>query len=712
MQFVPKKGGGTVTLPKAMTPIVQGKRQALEHPAMISAAEAHMLKLMTDGKSNKTQFGKVPSFTDPSQAYGGDLSGTQTSNNWNGSGSQPSSSGYDHGGGTNPVSYNNGATSGYSGVSSSNDHGNSYDHGGGTNPDSYNNGATSGYSRSNSNPLSSVAMGSSNSVLKAFASLLGSGALLGTQDPSTTASKTGLLGNSYQAASQKAKAQAQPAGYTFPTGLMGDRVSVDQVGQIPTPLGSASTINQALLNAGLMGRGLPNPGMTSPMTNARSLNAVNDPSGYSDTSWGQTPKVAQAAADDSLAGIMNPNVRFQDPRAGYYDQNGVTPQTQFADRLREETQLYGMKPNDTAIAAQMGNLMNEKLPAYLGQGSNMWDIGSPAAKGDFAQVGTNPDGQYTAWGAPQWNSGRLTQAKDFFSQNGLNPNDPNSQAAAIAAETAGQFPGQAGNFKDTYASLAGMSTPQATQTWMRNYENPSFNDSKNHIADRQASAQQFAGNNPDSNYQTAMAQSPMAPPQAQVAGASPFYGAGTIPKPNQQMAASPSYYGDLGGPATLQQAAASAPIQQVPTNVEAAAQSGGAGFNANGTPNLINANWPVANNYPKTVGFLNNIANRPYDPRTAGTMDSMIQQASAPGRGNPAAENPKKSVGQDAAGHDLFMDKRKNQKYYIDAKTGKRVYVTDPATTTGGGTTGKTPWYYPQYSSGAANLPKGLGGYI
>ena len=62
-----------------------------------------------------------------------------------------------------------------------------------------------------------------------------------------------------------------------------------------------------------------------------------------------------------------------------------------------------------------------------------------------------------------------------------------------------------------------MSLPNATQSWMRNYENPSYNPAVNRIADRQDSAQQFAGNFPSSNYQDTQMADWNTPPQIQIA---------------------------------------------------------------------------------------------------------------------------------------------------------------------------------------------------
>ena len=113
-KFAPRIGGGTVKLPGNIQPKVNGKPQAPEHLAYISQAEAHMLKLMTDGKSNKTPFGPQ-SFTDPSQSYGGDLSGTQTAQNWNGSGPDPSYNSSDSATTTGRSSNGNGYAGGGSG---------------------------------------------------------------------------------------------------------------------------------------------------------------------------------------------------------------------------------------------------------------------------------------------------------------------------------------------------------------------------------------------------------------------------------------------------------------------------------------------------------------------------------------------------------------------------------------------------------------------
>jgi len=59
-----------------------------ERLALINTGEANLLKRF-GGQGKMTKLG-VRSYTDPSQSYGGDMSGTQTRSNWNGSGSQPS----------------------------------------------------------------------------------------------------------------------------------------------------------------------------------------------------------------------------------------------------------------------------------------------------------------------------------------------------------------------------------------------------------------------------------------------------------------------------------------------------------------------------------------------------------------------------------------------------------------------------------------------
>lgn len=494
-QLIFEKSGKAKAMPEIIHPVYAGKELPAEHLAYVNDKEMSWLRAKTDGKSDTTQFGPE-SFVDPSGAYGGDLSGTQTKTNYNGSGSNPTSSSYDHGGGTNPSSYNNGATSGYSGVSSSNDHGN----------------PTGGFAYAPARTAPSVVFsgngGSSNGTGAAGSWGVGFG----------SKSTVGSFGDAPQAVRDAAW------NHVMGTSATSDRVTVASVPAIPSPVAAAPVKvvsyadSPSLMAAAYRDyRSPPGAATVSAVPNRDRLNGANPDSGVKE------------AFNDPLSGIKNPDVRFSDPRAGYYDQNGVTQETQFANRLRESLQLQGLKPNDTAIAGVMGNLQNENLPAYMKPGNNPWSIDSPSAFGKFVDIKPNKDSAGTfSGGVAQWNSGsgRLQQAQSFFKGNGLNPNDPNNQAAALAAEVAGRFPGQTGNYSDTYKSLSGMSVPDSTKTWMSRFEAPAA--ATNHLDRRIASAQDFSGSFPSSTYQDVMRVSPMAPQQAQVSDVNPFYGAKSV----------------------------------------------------------------------------------------------------------------------------------------------------------------------------------------
>jgi len=618
-RFAPKKGGGTVTLPKSVTPIQNGKKLPVEHPRLINAHEEHMLKLL-GGAGAKTKFG-VKSYYEP-DGKGGITAGWSGGSNTNtGNGGSYSDSAGDH------------RVNGYNG--------------GGDTRSQPSSGASHGYNAGNN-----AGGGNSNTQSHGINSL--GGMMAGNTDMAglrgTLASLTGL-GPAFNGLGNLSSAPKL------------GRMSVNDVPGIP---GGSPDSNSSQANS-------PPPGAVSP---AGLFGAPNyTPPGY----------VAPTAGWTQNNGLVGQSLTGADPRSGYYDKNGVTPTTQFADRLREELQLNGLQPNDKSVAAMMGSLQRENLAPYMKSGSDSWNLDSAASNGSFPKIDPNvdtrnPDGspKTYSWGAAQWNSGpgRMQQLGNFFSQNGLNPNDPNSQAAALAANIAGAFPGQTGDFKDTYASLGDMSQNQATQTWMRKFENPAGNSS---LPGRQASANQFARNFPaapqspsllgNSGYQTAgdptQAQ-PVPSPMAPAAPVSP----GVLPA---------SYTPPVSPPPTF------TPPQPIPSPV--APNTPDPSQDAGIDPSLI----------PTNVN--------PISPATAGTGNGMSlgqNLAAALANGNPA------TTAQTMA--DLMPQTSHNQTVTVtvtDPNTGKPTQVTVPKA--------KLPWYYPQYSQSYwdKNLPSGqLGGYI
>lgn len=716
MQFVPKKGGGTVQLPKAMTPIVNGKKQATEHPAMISAAEAHMLKMLTDGKSNKTQFGNVHSFVDPSGSYGHTLnssfSGSSTGAHTTGSGGGygvgggggslgSSGGGYDHGGGTNPGSYNGGATSGYSRGGGSVGGNSGYDRGGGTNPASYNGGATAGYSRGSVGGGSSGSNGGgygtqqsysggksdSNSMALAVANALGGspaisaalGSLLGGRPAQTAQGLTQSYSDGKTDSTNSTVGYNPNGGYSYATGQAVPGVSPS------APLGSDTAIQASL--AGMFNRGLP----------ANSYAAGKTDSTNSTASYNPTGAYNYGAPQPNFAGMLG---RGLPPSATQSYASGKTNSTNTTASY-DPSGAYSYGPADRMTASMVPSIPNSA--AYA---SNQFE--NPATTKALKAL-ANGYGQYPSGGFSDPNNKYADAAKfnSIYGGNDLGIAAYNGGALSAPTQTA-----DAG-YPSGY-NPNGPETPIGDRSYMPMGNEPT-------ITPTSDSGVYSMSSIPQANKQIASRGMPGG------LGMTAFGNSQAPAAQMQQMASA----NDITGYASPQIQAAVAPGYTMGD-----AQQGPVKYGPTSPRNFVGrAVW----------NGVNSLANA---PRAGGTTNKTIQQAAGDGGYGPAmfdSLDPNKLLsmfggagGNGPAGHgssdyqqasaktsdatpsadsskyDLTgLEVRKGRDgsvKYWDPKLHK--YVTPPLKATTTTPAGKTPWYYPKYSSGAANLPTGLGGYI
>lgn len=721
--FAPMKGGGKVSLPSKIVPKANGRPLPTEHLKYVNAAEAHMLKLLS-GPANKTKFGPqsfAPDGGDDGNGgdgYGND-GGSLGRSGYSGSGSGSGNSSSGGGGRPDGGQDNSGGMGGQGPMGGGYGGGSGAQGGGGQNSGGYSpgnrpdggNDNNGGYGYGNNGSPNSGGSGGGNSGLGALGSLLGNSLTPGLGGTSAIAhALSGLLGlgtpNSIK--DQSRIAPTNSAAAVTPGVMDPNHVTVNDVPGIPGAPPNAQQMAQAYSQyrspAGYSG---PSQSSLTPATDAGSSQAVQaatQPSAMAQAySQYQQPPGYSTSRDPSLVGQ---SLSQTDPRAGYYDPSITTPQTQFADRLREGEQLRGMTPNDNANSGMMGNFAAENLAGYMTPLSNSWDIGSPAANGKFAPVlgfNDNSDtGQtFEASGVPSWHGARADQVGNFFSQSGMNPNDPNAQADAITAEMAGQLPGQTNNYRSLYSSMSGMNIPDATSAFMRGYENPSYNPNVNHIADRQAYADAFSGNLPDYDakpVQTAMGNAPSIGQQGN-------YFSGGLPS------------------SAPMQTAMGAPQLSPQSNYFAGGYPSQAGFpnsqiaSAGDTPQIpgmygtVDPTTQLAYNYPTKLGpvaprnfigrtvwnGVNTIANAPSNTDVSGYQGAASSNGPLYGRGID------RSNGGNGRG---------SQGGTNPPSTGG---TTPPPSTTPPVNPLGTPWYYPTYSQASwdPNLPSGqLGGYI
>lgn len=250
---IARASGGKI--PKTHNP---GNGAPKEKAIYVNAAEEEIVKRALGHAGKATKQG-VESFVDPSGAYGGDLSGNQTSSNYNGSGSRPSSGNPTGGLGSNQ---GDGADSGQGG-SSSTSGGTSSGHGSSTSS-----GLSGGNTSSNTNGSQSPSSHDSGAT-------------------STSGSNGGLSG-------AESGSGAHPDTASTSTKTSGPSTSMDGPN-----VGSSSTVRPDAATAAVMSSVAMDPGVSAAMaraTTAMNSHGTSDPTESRPATTSTTPDAVASAA--------------------------------------------------------------------------------------------------------------------------------------------------------------------------------------------------------------------------------------------------------------------------------------------------------------------------------------------------------------------------------------------------------------------------------